>query len=160
MTKDWSERSKKDRAKYLISFAGLYGKGEVAEAMSRSVPPVEKKKAINICPTEQQEQFIVHAWLTKKGIIHNHSPNGGYRNPIEAAKFKRLGTSSGFPDLEMPYARKGHHGLYIELKRQSGGKLSENQIWWGKFLIEQGYAWYEARGADEAIKIILDYFSE
>lgn len=124
--------------------------------------PFEKKKAVKervkvLCPTEQQEQFVVHAWLVKKGIVHNHSPNGGYRDLIEAAKFKRMGVSPGFPDIEVPYARKGYHGLYIELKRMVGGKLSENQIGWRDFLMAQGYAWYEAKGAEECIKIISDY---
>lgn len=118
----------------------------------------KRKSNIGICPTEQQEQFIVHAWLTKNGIVHNHSPNGGYRNYAEGAKFKRSGVSPGFPDLEIPYSRKGCHGLYIELKRKIGGKLSEHQIWWGDFLKKNGYAWFEAKGADECIKIVQEYF--
>jgi hypothetical protein len=116
-----------------------------------------KVKGGLLCPTEQQEQFVVHAWLVRRGIIHNHSPNGGYRDLIEAAKFKRMGVSPGFPDFEIPYPRKGHHGLYIELKRMMGGKLSEFQMQWRDFLVGQGYAWFEAKGADECIKIISDY---
>src|SRR5690606_17520809 len=87
------------------------------------------RKAEVVCPSEQEEQFRVHFWLEKKGIVHHHSPNGGHRDIREAAKFKRLGTSAGFPDLELPYARKGYHGLYIELKRVKGGKLSDRQEW-------------------------------
>lgn len=108
-------------------------------------------------PSEQQEQFVLAHWLRLKNIPHHHSPNGGYRNPIEAAKFKRLGTSPGFPDIFIPEPRKGHHGLFLELKRVKGGVLSESQAQWGELLIKNGYAWHEPRGAEEAINIITDY---
>ncbi len=108
-------------------------------------------------PSEQDEQFRAHAWLVKKGVIHHHSPNGGARDWREGAKFKRMGTSAGFPDFVIPYSRKGYHSLYIELKRVSGGKLSEHQVWWRDFLMREGHAWFEAKGADELIKIVTDY---
>ena len=111
-------------------------------------------------PTEQQEQFVLAHWLRLNKIPHHHSPNGGYRNPIEAAKFKRLGTSAGWPDLIIPKARKGYHGLLLELKRLKGGVLSEAQAYWRDLLISEGYAWHEARGAEEAIKIIENYLHE
>lgn len=124
--------------------------------MSKEAQPTRKKGGLPI-PTEQDEQFVVVAWLHKKRVPCHHSPNGGYRNPIEGAKFKRLGVSAGFPDLTIPLARKSYHGLYIELKRVSGGKLSEHQLWWRDVLIREGYAWFEAKGASAAIDIIKNY---
>lgn len=111
-------------------------------------------------PTEQDEQFVAVAWLKKMGIPHHHSPNGGSRDVREAAKFKRLGTSPGFPDIWIPLARKSHHGLYIELKRVSGGRLSDHQKYWRDQSLREGYAWYEAKGALECIKIVKDYLKE
>jgi hypothetical protein len=109
-------------------------------------------------PLELHEQFVVHAWLAKHGIRHNHSPNGGKRHGREGAKLKRLGMSAGFPDFEIPYARKGYHGLYIELKRLSGGRLEVEQEEWRDFLLGEGFAWHLARGAQECIRIVCEYF--
>ncbi len=131
--------------------------GEEEEEKKKEEIKKKKVKPVVICPSEQQEQFRVHAWLEKRGIVHHHSPNGGYRDAREGAKFKRLGVSAGFPDLEFPYARKGYHGLYIELKRVDGGKLSERQLWWRDHLQKEGYAWYEAKGFEECIGIVCDY---
>ena len=116
-----------------------------------------KKAVKRDCPTEQEEQIIAVTWCRKNNILVHHSPNGGYRDVREGAKFKRMGVSAGFPDLELPYMRKGHGGLYIELKRLFGGRLSDSQLFWRDHLIKEGYAWYEAKGAQEAIGFIRDY---
>ena len=50
-----------------------------------------------------------------KGLIYA-IPNGGQRNVIVASKLKAEGVLSGVPDLHIPIAKKGFHGLYIELK--------------------------------------------
>lgn len=117
------------------------------------------KRKKSIVPTEQQEQFVLVHWLKKNNIPHHHSPNGGRRDPIEAAKFKRLGTSAGFPDIFVPLQRKGRGGLFLELKRASGGVLSEAQTIWRDLLILEGYAWYEAKGFEEAKKIVQEYLT-
>ncbi len=109
------------------------------------------------CPKEVYEQIVAVTRLRKMGVMVHHSPNGGRRNAREGAKFKRMGVSAGFPDLTIPYARKGCHGLYIEIKTVLGGKLSEAQIWWGNFLKKEGYAWYEAKGANEVVRIVCEY---
>jgi hypothetical protein len=103
-----------------------------------------------VCPTEDKEQILLAVWLTKKGIKFTASANGGKRNLLEALKFKRMGVSAGFPDIEIPLPIAPYHGLYIELKRQKGGKLSESQIEWLNYLNEKGYYAVVARGFDEA----------
>ena len=45
-----------------------------------------------------------------------HVPNGGKRDKATAAVLKRQGVKAGVPDLVLPVARCGYHGLYIELK--------------------------------------------
>ena len=155
---------RKPTRKWWRAYGELYGKQiELGEGQSRGLEEKTRsapKKAVKRdCPNEQQEQFVAIAWCHRNNIVVHHSPNGGYRDVREAAKFKRLGTSAGFPDLILPYMRKGYGGLYIELKRVYGGKLSEHQEWWRDHLIKEGYAWYEAKGAEECIKIIRDYLS-
>lgn len=139
--------------KYMRAVGGLYGKQIDLVAI---VPP-KKRKIERNCPREDYEQIVAHLWMEKKEIVHHHSPNGGKRDIEEAAKFKRMGVSAGFPDFEIPYMRKGFGGLYIELKTLFGGKLSERQIWWRDHLIKEGYAWYVAKGAQECIRIVSEY---
>jgi hypothetical protein len=106
--------------------------------------------------TKQCEYF--HEWLCIKNIWHHHSPNGELRNKIIGAKLKRMGTSAGFPDYIIPYAKKSYYGLYIEVK-SANGKLSPTQKEWFKFLNEQNYLAVSCKGWLEATKIVEDYFS-
>lgn len=157
---DWKDRGKKSRKEYIKALEAFYGDVMTTPVdlsptvMESHKPLVSKPKELS----EQQEQFIVVARLKKAGINLHHSPNGGKRDAIEGAKLKRLGTAAGFPDLYFPAARKGYHSLFIELKRRSGGVLSEVQKLWRDILITEGHAWYMAKGADECIRIVEDYF--
>ena len=65
---------------------------------------------------------------------------------------------SGVPDLVIPEPRGQFHGLYIEMKRVKGSRVSEDQVRWGEALKERGYAFHIAYGADEAIDLIRTYF--
>jgi hypothetical protein len=67
------------------------------------------------------------------------------------------GLRSGVPDLCLPVARGGWHGLYIELKRQDGGRLTDAQRGWLEALSEEGYRAVLCRGFDEASEVILAY---
>lgn len=44
-----------------------------------------------------------------------HCPNGGQRNPIEAARMTRLGVRRGQPDIEILWRGRAY---FIELKRE------------------------------------------
>ena len=46
----------------------------------------------------------------------HHVPNGGKRDAATAVALKRQGVKAGVPDIVLPAARAGYHGLYIELK--------------------------------------------
>lgn len=54
-----------------------------------------------------------------------HVPNGGKRNPAEAARFKAMGVKAGVPDLCLPVPMNGYAGLYIEMKYGSGDRLQK-----------------------------------
>ncbi|MFA5388119.1 MAG: VRR-NUC domain-containing protein [Candidatus Paceibacterota bacterium] len=73
-------------------------------------------------------------------------------------KFKAEGLSNGFPDLTIPYARHGYHGLFIEMKF-GRGKPSPEQVSWLDFLAEQGYLAVVCWSAEEAIKAVQEYFA-
>lgn len=114
-------------------------------------------------PTEEQEQAAVMEWamLMEKQApelaLLFHVPNGGVRHPGTAARLKKLGVKPGVPDLFLPVARGMAHGLYIEMKRQKGGRVSEDQKAWMEALTEQGYVCIVARGAEEACDAIWNY---
>ena len=57
--------------------------------------------------------------------------------------------------LAMP--SRGYHGLFIEMKREKGGSISQLQNKWHKWLTEEGYAVVVANGFDSARKLIKGY---
>ena len=89
-----------------------------------------------------------------------HIPNGGYRNPREAHNLKLQGVKPGVPDLFLPVARGGWHGLFIEMKRQKGGRLSDDQKAWIDALTDQHYLAVRADGAEQACEILYKYLTE
>ena len=113
--------------------------------------------------TEFQEQSALFEWAAlSEGkypeLRWMHSiPNGGYRPPKTAAILKLTGVKAGVPDICLPVARNGFHALYIELKRVSGGAVSASQRIWLNALTEQGFKAVVCKGADEAIRVILEY---
>lgn len=87
-----------------------------------------------------------------------HVPNGGKRNAAEAAHLKRQGVKAGVPDIMLPVARSGYHGLFIELK-VGKNKPTENQKKWQKVLNREGYLSVVCYGWQEAQETMLAYIS-
>ena len=83
--------------------------------------------------------------------------NGGERHLFVAKKLKAEGVKPGAPDLCLPVARGGYHGLYLELKRRGGGVVSPSQKWWLEKLQEQGYRAVVCYGWNDARETIEDY---
>lgn len=69
----------------------------------------------------------------------HHIPNGGRRDPIEAARLKQSGVRPGIPDLCLPVPRGRYSGCYIEVKDKDG-RTSEDQRTVIAWLQSQGYA--------------------
>lgn len=86
----------------------------------------------------------------------HHIPNGGYRSRAEAGRFKAAGVKPGVPDICLPAAKRGYHGLYIELKA-ADGKVTDTQRAWLLALAKQGYFCRVCYGAEEAISVIAWY---
>lgn len=114
---------------------------------------------------EADEQTAVIEW--SKMIVGRypdirllfHIPNGGSRHPAEAAHLKAQGVKPGVPDLFLPVARGGYHGLFVEMKAREG-KVSSFQRGWLNDLKEQGYAVAVCHGAKAAIETIQRYLDE
>lgn len=114
-------------------------------------------------PTEDEEQIQLFAWARymrrrwPEIDLMYHIPNGGKRGKVEAARFKAMGVKPGVPDICLPVPRGGYHGLYIEMKRRRGGRVSQDQADWIDAIIHQGYVAVVCRGWIEASEQIEKY---
>ena len=105
---------------------------------------------------EAQEQATVVEWCDWMGVPIFHIPNGGFRNPREGRNLKLQGVRAGVPDLFIPVASGGFHGLFVEMKKE-GGRLSPKQREWLQLLNRQGYKAVSCIGAGAAIDTIKEY---
>lgn len=80
----------------------------------------------------------------------------GQRYSPEAMRLLAEGLKSGVPDLTLPVARGGYHGLYLETK-WGKNKTSEAQEKWLAFLREQGYRAEVCYGSVELIAVTEAY---
>lgn len=116
-------------------------------------------------PTESAEQQLLFQWARMQNgkypelTLLYHIPNEGKRSHKTGARMKAEGLKSGVPDICLPVARGGHHGLYIELKRVKNSRVTVAQMAWIEALTRQGYVAAVCRGADEAIELITRYLS-
>ena len=83
-------------------------------------------------------------------------PNGGQRNKIVATKLKAEGVLAGVPDLHIPVAKQGFHGLYIEMKAGKN-KPTDNQITVMDKLRDEGYKCDVCWSLDQFITSVNNY---
>ena len=116
-----------------------------------------------VIPLEEIEQEHVFLWASMEERAYPELamlyaiPNGGKRAIKTAVALKKQGVKRGVPDMCLPVSRGGYHGLYIELKRQKGGTVSDEQREWIAALNTQGYKAIICYGAEEAIEQIRGY---
>ena len=111
---------------------------------------------------EDYEQASLLEWCQMKqgqfpelSLLY-HIPNEGKRAIPTAVKLNRMGLKKGVPDLCLPVARGGNHGLYIELKA-AGGRASKEQKEWLSMLREQGYLAEICFGWEQAARLLERY---
>lgn len=121
-----------------------------------------RREAIPV-PTESQEQQALFQWAAlhtgryPELALMYHIPNEGLRNPRTGARMKAEGMKPGVPDVCLPVARGGFHGLYIEMKRTKGGRVEPGQREWLGALNGQGYAAVVCLGWEKAAQMIEAY---
>ena len=122
-------------------------------------------KDTRLLPKEGEEQARLFSWAGMVSHRHPelrmmfHVPNGGARNKTEAARFKAEGVKAGVPDICLPVPRGTYHGLFIELKRLDGGRVSPEQRAWLDDLLGQGYFAVVCFGWERASEIIQEYLN-
>lgn len=86
-------------------------------------------------------------------------PNGGLRNKVVAAKMRAEGQRPGVPDYCWPRrsACGSFAGLYIELKRQKGGRLADEQRKFLDGVRAQGYRAERADGWEQAWRLVCEH---
>lgn len=124
---------------------------------------VKKERIIEApIPTESEEQrtFFELARLSLKPDIFDllwATPNGGLRDIRVATTLKSEGVKAGVPDITLAYPTDKYHGLFIELKRQKGGRTSKEQEHMIRLLRERGYRVEVCKGCNEAIATLASY---
>ena len=114
-----------------------------------------------VIPTESQEQAAFVQWFRlaypKLKELLFSIPNGSHKSPAAAMKFKREGLVAGVPDLFLAYPKNGLSGLFCEMKRTKGGKVSERQHKVFAQLAAQGYSVRVCYGCDDAVEAVTEY---
>lgn len=121
-----------------------------------------------VIPTEHAEQCTLVSWFNRS---YPHLkifaiPNGAHlagtikQRAKQVQRLKREGMVAGVPDLMIPAAFSGYHGLFIEMKRAKGSSTSEEQKDWLKFLTDQGYKAVVCKGWEEAKEVIIGYTAQ
>lgn len=125
--------------------------------MYKNKPPVLPEAV------EQEQLFQIaqyHVGTYPELALMYAIPNGGSRHLLEAVNLQRQGVKAGVPDICLPIPRGGYGALYIEMKREKGGTVQDNQRDWQKKLINAGNAAFICKGCEEAWKVILAYLHQ
>jgi hypothetical protein len=85
-------------------------------------------------------------------------PNGGSRNPREAARLKKGGVVPGVSDLVLFMPNQFHHALCIEIKSKEG-RQSQLQKDWQKLVEVYNFKYVVCRSFDEFRSEIENYLN-
>ncbi len=136
-------------------------RAEVSEARNK---PRQPRRHL-----EDGECMALMGWAMLKpwkvGTVSDHLrhiPNGGRREPREAARLKRMGVTPGTPDYFLSICCSGFGGLWIEMKipaspGQRAGAVSADQKTEIEKLIANGYRVEVCYGWQAAADVIADY---
>lgn len=113
---------------------------------------------------EAKEQEIFVKYCELKGIIcvfiANGFPISGVKNKFAYINsLKAQGYKTGFPDLMVLAQNSKKEVLFIEFKREKGGRLSPKQVEWQERLANLGYDSYVAKGSKHAIAILEEWLT-
>ena len=103
-------------------------------------------------PSEHAEQAAFVAWFRAKYKARIFAiPNGSQRNRITGARLKAEGVSPGVPDLYIPEWK-----IWIEMKRRTRSTVSKEQKDWIAYLRLLGDTVLICKGAEDAVKQIMN----
>lgn len=142
--------------------------GRIADSPKRKIPKA-------LVRSEHDEQVALFQWaeiaagqhpeLRLMFAIPNFSGRLGKVPPVaamrQAQKLKAEGRKPGVPDVFLPVARNGVHGLFLEIKRENGriSDLSPEQDAWLDALGGEGYSAQVVYGFEAARDAILEHLT-
>lgn len=92
---------------------------------------------------ERQTQAQIVDVLDDLGLVYFHINNGANIGAVAGAIAQGQGVKAGVPDLfvseSFEFGGVIYHGLYIEVKKPRGGKVSDKQQLWRDALRERNY---------------------
>ena len=105
---------------------------------------------------EETIQVSIVEWLrlVLPGALIWHTPNGGWRDPREAAKLKRMGVLPGIPDIIV--FMEGAFAFSLECKTQRG-TLSDDQKNVHSIMRLLGFKVATVRGIDESRQALASW---
>lgn len=109
-------------------------------------------RVIPSLPSEHDEQAGFIQWFRAKWprVVIFAIPNGGKRSIVTAKRLRREGVTPGVPDLYIPA-----WGIWIEMKRQKGGRTSPDQDSMIEYLEQIGHTVVVGYGAMDASDKLL-----
>lgn len=123
--------------------------------------PARRAKHRHLEDDEQRALFLWAAWAAPRypelGLMFA-IPNGGKRDPREAARMQGQGVKSGVPDICLPVPRRGFGALYIEMKAGKN-KPTADQNKWLEQLEKAGNMTACCWGWDQAKTLIMKYLT-
>lgn len=110
------------------------------------------KNVILSLPSEHDEQAGFVQWFRARWprVVIFAIPNGGKRDIRTAKKLNREGVTPGIPDLYIPA-----WGIWVEMKRQKGGRISADQEVMIQYLEHIGHTVIVGYGALDASEKLL-----
>ena len=115
--------------------------------------------------SEHDEQVALFQWLAIAAAEYPPLayafavPNGTRTTPRVASKMKAEGVRKGVPDIFIPTARGGYHGLFVEMKTERG-RLSPEQKDFISAMNLSGYKAVMCRGWEDAAEQITTYLNQ
>ncbi len=132
--------------------------------------PVRTEVAIVTTPTEHAECIALAKWLDRHGICYTHVPLGG-TDAAAGSRARAIGAKRGVPDylifdrpplrdaMSSSRPRTAHiyvtHGVALEMKRRTGGRVSSAQEEWLRRLSHRGWVPIVAKGAGHAVEQLV-----
>lgn len=129
----------------------------------KSVRNARPTRDIDVSPSEATEQEMLFQWAQYASAMHPelntlyHIANEGGMGARRGYNRQKQGVKAGVPDICLPVPKGKYGALYIELKRRSGGHVSDAQKRWIAMLNHQGNRAVVCKGFDEAREEIERY---
>lgn len=121
------------------------------------------KYTANGCPSEDDEEHVLSDYCDVRGWRHTHFSNETYTTSWKQKnKMKYLGVHSGVPDhlVLVPNKSGRFYTVYVEMKRQKGGTISDSQFEWIMDLLTAGQYVAVCEGGSEAVEYVEAVYSQ